>query len=451
MLNPTAKLESLRKYVEYALEKAQPAAQLTGAFADCRANGDAASLFFFRRRPLASPSRAHRIITTTRWLTSPTRPIGRSSRADLLDDELQLILSKVNATNGSSPKQLLALSTVSKRFAKLVRQPAVWRDLDVSSHASFLTDRVLNSIVRDDGAFGMLRSVSLAGCTRVTETEIVTLLNACGNSLERLDISGCTLVKTSTIEHAARTCTNLTLLDLTGCAHVDTLDALKMTDTFWPKLEEVRLVGTSRLSGRVCQTEFDALADEIASRWNRWREARREGRRQALLAAEMEADALKVKLATGREPAGLAELLSAEDERRRALEDLESDDAVALEEELHIDHAECDCGPAVSLEAMPALVRKCRRWVEAWQEGHPVSACDHALVMQGAMGEQAGLATLNLFPNCGHVMCEVCEQKERVNMQRRPVEGGEFEYVYPCRLCNQDMPNPGGFEITLTQ
>jgi len=46
MLNPTAKLESLRKYVEYALEKAQPAAQLTGAFADCRANGDAASLFF---------------------------------------------------------------------------------------------------------------------------------------------------------------------------------------------------------------------------------------------------------------------------------------------------------------------------------------------------------------------------------------------------------------------
>ena len=343
------------------------------------------------------------------------------------------------------------MSTVSKRFAKLVRQPAVWRDLDVSSHASFLTDRVLNSIVRDDGAFGMLRSVSLAGCTRVTETAIVKLLNACGNSLERLDLSGCTLVKTSTIEHAARTCTNLTLLDLTGCAHVDTLDALKMTDTFWPKLEEVRLVGTSRLSGRVCQTEFDALADEIASRWNRWREARREGRRQALLAAEMEADALKVKLATGREPAGLAELLSAEDERRRALEDLESDDAVALEEELHIDHAECDCGPAVSLEAMPALVRKCRRWVEAWQEGHPVSACDHALVMQGAMGEQAGLATLNLFPNCGHVMCEVCEQKERVNMQRRPVEGGEFEYVYPCRLCNQDMPNPGGFEITLTQ
>ena len=58
MLKPTAKLESLRKYVEYALEKAQPAAQLTGAFADCRANGDAASLFFFRRRPLASPSRA---------------------------------------------------------------------------------------------------------------------------------------------------------------------------------------------------------------------------------------------------------------------------------------------------------------------------------------------------------------------------------------------------------
>ena len=26
---------------------------------------------------------------------------------------------------------------------------------------------------------------------------------------------------------------------------------------------------------------------------------------------------------------------------------------------------------------------------------------------------------------------------------------GDNEYVYPCPLCSNDMPNPGGFEITL--
>jgi predicted RNA-binding Zn-ribbon protein involved in translation (DUF1610 family) len=63
------------------------------------------------------------------------------------------------------------------------------------------------------------------------------------------------------------------------------------------------------------------------------------------------------------------------------------------------------------------------------------------------MGEAGtNIATLNMLPNCGHVLCVECEQKSRVNMVRRH---GDTEYVYPCPLCGNDMPNPGGFEITL--
>jgi len=61
------------------------------------------------------------------------------------------------------PLQLLALSAVSKRFRKLMRAPAVWCDLDLSSHASFLTDRIMLNIMRNDGAFGLLRSICLSG------------------------------------------------------------------------------------------------------------------------------------------------------------------------------------------------------------------------------------------------------------------------------------------------
>ena len=64
--------------------------------------------------------------------------------------------------------------------------------------------------------------------------------------------------------------------------------------------------------------------------------------------------------------------------------------------------------------------------------------------MQGAMEEHP--YSLNLLPGCGHVLCADCEQKSRVNMVRRQADG---EYVYPCPLCGHDMPNPGGFMITL--
>ena len=155
----------------------------------------------------------------------------------MLDDELQLILSRVAEASGS-PKQLLALSAVSTRFRKLVRQPGVWQTLDMSTHASFLTDRLLLSIIRGDGAFANLKRVCLANCNRLTDSAVCALLDVCGENLEDLDLSGCTLLNTSTIEHAARVCVSrkdgksrLLYLDLSGCANVDTLEALRLTET----------------------------------------------------------------------------------------------------------------------------------------------------------------------------------------------------------------------------
>ena len=51
------------------------------------------------------------------------------------------------------------------------------------------------------------------------------LLSICGNTLEHLDLQGCTLIKTTTVRHAAAKCPHLTCLDLFGCTGVDTLEA----------------------------------------------------------------------------------------------------------------------------------------------------------------------------------------------------------------------------------
>ena len=45
--------------------------------------------------------------------------------------------------------------------------------------------------------------------------------------------------------------------------------------------------------------------------------------------------------------------------------------------------ADCRCGPAgrcVKLVDLPKFVSVCRRRLEAWSDGQPVAACDHAMV-----------------------------------------------------------------------
>ena len=370
----------------------------------------------------------------------------------MLDDELQLVLSKVAQAVGS-PKQILALSAVSRRFRKLVRQPAVWRHLDMTAHGAYLTDRLLLSVVRDDGAFSLLRSVELVDCPRVTDKAVRKLLSVCGATLEHLNLGGCALVKTSTIAFAATACPNLVRLDVAECPLVDTCEALRLTDTHWPRLEEIDVSGTSRLAGRVKQEAFlelVAMVEERRARHAANREAERRRRQSerenARLCAFLRADADGAGMdgdgaaasTHDRNAAGTAPANAAEEEEEEA----EEEEAAGENGEA----AACTCGPAVRMVDLPRFVATCKRRLDAWAEGHPVAACDHAMVMQGGMMEQP--YALNMLPGCGHVLCVDCEQKSRVNMVRRH---GDGEYVYPCPLCGHDMPNPGGFEITIQQ
>ena len=368
---------------------------------------------------------------------------------------MQLILSRIPLTNGS-PKQLLALSAVSKRFKKLVRQPAVWSDLDLSSHASFLTDRLLHGMMLNDGAFSLLRSVCLAGCARVTDTAVCKLLSICGQTLEHLDLQGCTLIKTSTIEHAARVCPNLVYLDLFGCAGVDTLEALRLSDDNWPKLEQLFLMETSRLNGRVMQDSFLELAGAVEERRTRWQAKVAAEEQQRRLQQQQEEEGQERMMMVDQTPGGgagegqatAAEVAALHGWGPQQQQHGGAAGGTAMAHDAQCEEsADCRCGSAVKLVDLPKFIGVCRRRLEAWSDGHPVAACDHAMVMQGAMGEHGNnIATLNMLPNCGHVICVECEQKSRVNMVRRH---GDTEYVYPCPLCNTDMPNPGGFEITL--
>ena len=376
---------------------------------------------------------------------------------DLLDDELQLILSHVAEANGS-PKQLLALSAVSTRFRKLVRQPGVWQTLDMSAHASFLTDRLLLSIVRDDGAFANVQRVCLAGCNRLTDSAVCRLLDVCGENLECLELSDCTLISTSTIEHAARVCRSrkdgkscLVFLDLAGCSNVDTLDALRLTETNFESLREIRLMGTSRLNGRVPQDEFVELARELEARRARWRDGIGRRREDAVRRAEADDSTADVGNTMTAE-----DMMNMIDPSGSCIDCACGDAARGEEIEPWILEGRenvpawvttCCIQPALCVVDLPKRVKHWKTKLDIWEEGTaPIAACDHAMVMQGNMNDPGHQHQLNLLPGCGHVLCVDCEQRSRVHMVRRHLDN---EYVYPCPLCGMDMPNPGGFEITL--
>ena len=197
----------------------------------------------------------------------------------MLDDELEVILGKV-ATKLRSPKQLMALSGLSHRFRRLVRQPAVWRELDVSQHRAYMTDSLLlRQIVRNDGAFSLLRRVNFSGCTRVTDAAIRKVLALSGKTLTHLYLEGCALLTTELVRYAATACPNLEVLDLTACASVDTLEVLRLSDEDWPKMRELELMDTGALAGRTPQETFERLHTALAARRERFAEQKRRRRR----------------------------------------------------------------------------------------------------------------------------------------------------------------------------
>ena len=378
-----------------------------------------------------------------------------TSVADLLDDELEVILGKV-ATKLRSPKQLMALSALSRRFRRLVRQPAVWRELDVSQHRAYMTDSLLlRQIVRNDGAFSLLRRVNFSGCTRVTDAAIRKVLALSGKTLTHLYLEGCALLTTELVRYAATACPNLEVLDLTACASVDTLEVLRLSDEDWPRLRELELMDTGALAGRVPQETFERLHATLVARRERFAEQKK----AEAEAAERAADDAFLPIG-GAVPTASAQTPDAPSDDATASGDTVAETAPAADgtaaapasgdpepdPEPEAAHLACRRGPALCMDEMCEYVNEVHNRLVAWGEGHQVAACDHAMVAQGAMSEHNYV--LNMLPDCGHVICVECEQKSRVNMTR---PHGADHYVYPCPVCAQDMPDPGGFTIMLAR
>lgn len=351
----------------------------------------------------------------------------------------------------------MALSALSRRFRRLVRQPAVWRELDVSSHRAYMTDSLLlRQIVRNDGAFSLLRRVNFNGCTRVTDAAIRKVLALSGKTLTHLYLEGCALLTTELVRYAATACPNLQVLDLTACASVDTLEVLRLSDEDWPKMRELELMDTGALAGRVPQETFERLHFALAERRERHKEQKKAEEEAAERAAAdaflpFGGDAEGTGAATTRSHAASDDAApenasaAATNAPAAAAQTSGSDAAEASPSEESALVA-CRRGPALCLDELCEYVNECHGRLAAWGEGHQVAACDHAMVAQGAMSEHNYV--LNMLPDCGHVICVECEQKSRVNMTR---PHGADHYVYPCPVCAQDMPEPGGFTITLSQ
>ena len=98
-------------------------------------------------------------------LLTYARFIRRKSTAkvtldDINEDTLHSILSRVDV---ESPRELLALSVVSKRFRDALRSSTVWHTLDLKAHGAQMTNKILYGIIKDDDAFASIETLRLAG------------------------------------------------------------------------------------------------------------------------------------------------------------------------------------------------------------------------------------------------------------------------------------------------
>ena len=99
-------------------------------------------------------------------LLTYARFIRRKSTAkvtldDINEDTLHSILSRVDV---ESPRELLALSVVSKRFRDALRSSTVWHTLDLSAHGAQMTNKILYGIIKDDDAVDGARA-AMAGAS----------------------------------------------------------------------------------------------------------------------------------------------------------------------------------------------------------------------------------------------------------------------------------------------
>ena len=256
------------------------------------------------------------------------------------------------------------------------------------------------------------------------------------------------------MRYAATACPNLEVLDLTACASVDTLEVLRLSDEDWPKMRELELMDTGALAGRTPQETFERLHTALAARRERFAEQKKAEAEAAERAAEeflpfggaVGTSALDAANAPSGDAGPAGDAAGTAPAPRGAAAPRRAPGRLRRRRAGGGGAARRRRGPALCMDELCEYVNEVHGRLAAWGEGQQVAACDQAMVAQGAMSEHNYV--LNMLPDCGHVICVECEQKSRVNMTR---PHGADHYVYPCPVCAQDMPEPGGFTITLAQ
>ena len=321
-------------------------------------------------------------------LLTYARFIRRKSTAkvtldDINEDTLHSILSRVDV---ESPRELLALSVVSKRFRGALRSSTVWHTLDLKAHGAQMTNKILYGIIKDDDAFASIETLRLAGCVQLTDLSVIKVLNKCRRTVREIDLTGCELLTVETARFIAANCKKVERLYFTNCKRVPTTYVLKsIIQSASSPLVDVRINGTKHLNGRVDEYDFEELLVVI----------------------------------------------------KEYVDWLHSFDGTMFEQ------GDVDDCVDVALT--------CEKHLQKWRAAvgeNAVTLCDHASDLQDNV-ERRKDRVCTLFPDCGHVQCVECQDKERRNMFRN-----NGAYVYPCPGClNRSplrcMPAPGGFEIAV--
>jgi len=183
---------------------------------------------------------------------------------DLEDDQLRQIFTEVLRLSDNCPTSMMSLSTVCKRWGKLVRSADVWKALHLNKLANSVADHELLVLLGNDKAFSKVSSISLASCVQVTEKSLLPILHCCGANLTYLDISGCWLLTKRTLEIIVECCPKLNHLNMSRCSGIMLEDALDILDGS-KLVNSLHYLGIGFMGGvcrRISRASFESIAEK---------------------------------------------------------------------------------------------------------------------------------------------------------------------------------------------
>jgi hypothetical protein len=348
-----------------------------------------------------------------RFALQRSRPTTMMS--DLRDAELCDILERLVESHGV--KHVLALSLVSKQFARCIRSPLVWKTVFDLSREVSISDRDLLTIIKNDDAFTLCKHIRLDGCKYLTDRSISKLVRKAGKSLESVSLVGCLGVTYTVVETITKHCPNINHINVRDCENLDAGYVLNQAVNL-TKLRDLNVKGCGCLRGRVPLAKFIRFTVDLE--------------------IFREEEDKRFEKANGFKYHATIEANGGSFFKN-------NDENVTFEERLKIRKLEKEC--ICDLNKVDHLTINTRDKIGSFQAGDVVSACEHAAEAQH--GNPFAVHRLVLLPKCGHVLCGECELSCRRQMVTIPGENGTNEYTYPCPACNENMPEPGGFQIEL--